>query len=306
MKSQLSLAETHAMLAIKGLTKTYPSGVQALKGIDLEVSPGVFGLLGPNGAGKTTLMKILATLLEPDAGAIEVGGVDFIGLKMKARRMLGYLPQDFGLYPSLTAEQTLSYFARLKGVTGSQERNALVGALLERVNLGHARKQTVGGFSGGMRQRLGIAQALIGQPRLIIVDEPTAGLDPEERNRFHNLLSEIAGEETVVLLSTHIVSDVSNLCGQMAIIRHGEIISFTTPRAALAQIADVLWETTARREDVAAIKSRFKVISTQTFEGQVRVRVYSTKGRPGEGFSRVVPTLEDYYFSLVNRAESVN
>ena len=294
------------MLEIRGLRKTYPGGVEALKGVSLEVSPGVFGLLGPNGAGKTTLMKILATLLEPDSGGVALGGVDFIGQKMAARRMLGYLPQDFGLYPSLTAEQTLDYFARLKGVTDPKERRALVGALLERVNLGHARGQPVGGFSGGMRQRLGIAQAIIGRPRLIIVDEPTAGLDPEERNRFHNLLSEIAGDETVVLLSTHIVSDVSSLCGRMAIIRQGEIIASCAPRAALAEIADSVWETTAPREQVPALKSRFKVISTQAFEGQVRVRVLSKGAKPGEGFGPAVPTLEDYYFSLVSQAGGVN
>ena len=294
------------MLGIKGLKKTYASGVQALKGIDLEVSAGVFGLLGPNGAGKTTLMKILATLLEPDAGVIAVGGVDFISQKMAARRMLGYMPQEFGLYPTLTAEQTLAYFARLKGVMDGRERARLIDALLDRVNLAHARKQAVGGFSGGMRQRLGIAQALIGQPRLIIVDEPTAGLDPEERNRFHNLLAEIASEDTVVLLSTHIVSDVSTICGTMAIIRHGEIIACCTPRAALAQIAHVVWETTVRREEVAALKARCKVISTQMFEGQVRVRVLSQTGRPGEAFSPVVPTLEDYYLSLISQLESVN
>jgi ABC-type multidrug transport system ATPase subunit len=294
------------MLHIKALKKTYAGGVQALKGIDLEVSAGVFGLLGPNGSGKTTLMKILATLLEPDSGEIAVNGVDFISQKMSARRMLGYLPQEFGLYPTLTAEQTLSYFARLKGVADGTEREALIDALLERVNLSHARHQQVGGFSGGMRQRLGIAQALIGQPRIIIVDEPTAGLDPEERNRFHNLLSEIAGEETVVLLSTHIVSDVSNLCGRMAIIRHGEIIAFCTPQAALAQIANVVWETTVLREQVSILKARFKVISTQMFEGRVRVRVLSPAGRPGEEFSPASPTLEDYYLSLVSQPESVN
>jgi ABC-2 type transport system ATP-binding protein len=294
------------MLEIRGLTKTYSGGVRALDGIDLEVPAGVFGLLGPNGAGKSTLMKILATLLEPDAGGVTVGGVDFVGQKMAARRMLGYLPQDFGLYPTLTAEQTLGYFARLKGVADAKERASLVGALLERVNLWHARRQPVGGFSGGMRQRLGIAQAIIGRPRLIIVDEPTAGLDPEERNRFHNLLSEVAGDETVVLLSTHIVSDVSSLCGLMAIIRRGEIIAYCTPRAALAQIANVIWETTAPREQVAALKSRFKVISAQTFEGQVRVRVLSEGRRPGEGFGPAVPTLEDFYFSLVSQAGGVN
>ena len=294
------------MLEIKGLKKTYPSGVQALKGINLEVSAGVFGLLGPNGAGKTTLMKILATLLEPDSGEVAVNDVDFIGQKRTARRMLGYLPQEFGLYPTLTAEQTLAYFARLKGVADKKERARLIDALLERVNLEHARRQAVGGFSGGMRQRLGIAQALIGRPRLIIVDEPTAGLDPEERNRFHNLRSEIAGEETVVLLSTHIVSDVSTLCGTMAVIRHGEIIGFCTPQAALAQIANLVWEALVTREQVPILKSRFKVISTQTFGGRVRVRVLSPDGRPCEEFNPVIPTLEDYYFSLISRAGSVN
>jgi len=284
------------MLEINGLEKTYPNGVQALKGINLEVSAGIFGLLGPNGAGKTTLMKILATLLEPDSGNIAVNKVDFIRQKMTARRMLGYLPQEFGLYPTLTAAQTLTYFARLKGVADGEERAALIDALLERVNLSSVRKQPVGGFSGGMRQRLGIAQALIGAPRLIIVDEPTAGLDPEERNRFHNLLSEIAGDETVVLLSTHIVSDVSNLCDTMAIIRGGEIVAFRTPREALAQIANVIWEAVVPRERVAILKSRFKVISTQLFEGQTRVRVFSPDGRPSEEFRPAIPTLEDFYF----------
>lgn len=294
------------MLEIKGLKKTYAGGVQALKGINLEVPAGVFGLLGPNGAGKTTLMKILATLLEPDSGAVAVGGVDFISQKMTARRLLGYLPQEFGLYPTLTAEQTLSYFARLKGVVDGKERARLIDVLLERVNLEGARQQPVGDFSGGMRQRLGIAQALIGQPRLIIVDEPTAGLDPEERNRFHNLLSEIASEETVVLLSTHIVADVSTLCGTMAIIRGGEIIAFSTPQAALAQIANVIWEAAVSREQVAALKTRLRVISTSLFEGQMRVRVLSQTGRPGQEFSPVIPTLEDYYFSLVSQLENVN
>ena len=294
------------MLEIRRLNKTYAGGVQALQGVDLEVSAGVFGLLGPNGAGKTTLMKILATLLEPDSGAITVSGVDFIGQKMAARRMLGYLPQEFGLYPMLTAEQTLAYFARLKGVMDGKERGRLIDALLERVNLSDVRKQAVGGFSGGMRQRLGIAQALIGHPRLIVVDEPTAGLDPEERNRFHNLLSEIASEDTVVLLSTHIVPDVSNLCGMMAIIRRGEIIACCAPKEALAQIANAVWEALVEREKVAALKSRFKVISTQLFEGRMRVRAFSQTGRPDEEFSQAVPTLEDYYLSLVSQMESVN
>jgi ABC-type Na+ transport system ATPase subunit NatA len=193
------------MLIIKNLTKTYPSGVQALKGVSLELSPGVFGLLGPNGSGKTTLMKIIATLLEPDSGTIEMNGADLITRKDHTCRLLGYLPQDFGLYPTLTAWQMLDYFAKLKGVTDKKARHSLIDALLERVNLSSERSQRLGEFSGGMRQRLGIAQALIGEPELIIVDEPTAGLDPEERNRFHNLISETASENTVVILSTHIV-----------------------------------------------------------------------------------------------------
>ena len=294
------------MLGIKELRKTYPSGVHALKGITLEIPFGMFGLLGPNGAGKTTLMKIAATLLEPDSGGVEMDGVDLITHKNAARGMLGYLPQEFGLYPTLTAEQTLNYLAKLKGVAVDKERKALIDALLERVNLSSASKQRVGEFSGGMRQRLGIAQALIGQPKLIIVDEPTAGLDPEERVRFHNLLAEIASENTVVILSTHIVSDVSNLCGRMAIIRQGEIIASCTPQEALNQITGAIWEATVPREKLSAIKSRLKIVSSQVFEGQVRVRVYSKGVRPGEEFRPVTPSLEDYYFSLASQPERVN
>lgn len=233
-------------------------------------------------------------------------GVDLITHKNAARGMLGYLPQEFGLYPTLTAEQTLNYLAKLKGVTSDRERKALIDALLERVNLSSASKQKVGGFSGGMRQRLGIAQALIGQPKLIIVDEPTAGLDPEERVRFHNLLAEIASENTVVILSTHIVSDVSNLCGRMAIIRQGEIIASCTPQEAINQITGAIWEATVPREKMSAFKSRLKIVSSQVFEGQVRVRVYSKGVRPGDEFRPVTPSLEDYYFSLASQPVSVN
>jgi len=292
------------MLEIRGLKKTYPGGVQALKAIDLELPKGVFGLLGPNGAGKTTLMKILATLLEPDSGEVEFGGVDLINRKHAAREMLGYLPQEFGFYPTLTAEQTLNYFARLKGVADGKERTALIDALIERVNLSSARGQPVGQFSGGMRQRLGVAQALIGRPRLIIVDEPTAGLDPEERARFHNLLSEVVGEDTVVILSTHIVSDVSNLCGRMAIIRRGEIISEGAPQEAVGSLAESIWEAALTREELSDLKARVKVISSQAFEGRVRVRVISRNERPAEGFRPAQPTLEDYYFSLISQSES--
>lgn len=291
------------MLNIKELTKTYPSGIQALKGISLDVSSGMFGLLGPNGAGKTTLMKILATLLEPDSGTAEMKGIDLIIDKHGTRKMLGYLPQEFGLYPTLTAAQMLNYFAKLKGVHDKKERAFLVDALLERVNLASERRQRVGGFSGGMRQRLGIAQALIGQPQLIIVDEPTAGLDPEERIRFHNLLSETAGEDAVVILSTHIVSDVSSLCSQMAVIRQGAILASSTPQQAIEQLEDSVWEATVPREQVAALKSRNEVISSQMFGGLARLRVISRGERPSEEFTPATPALEDYYFDLVNQRE---
>ena len=289
------------MLTIRGLTKTYGGSIQALKGISLDVSPGVFGLLGPNGAGKTTLMKILATLLEPDAGTVEMNGFDLISRKDKTRRLLGYLPQDFGLYPTLTAEQMLNYFAKLKGVTDKQERRALIDALFERVNLTSARRQRLGGFSGGMRQRLGIAQALIGQPQLLIVDEPTAGLDPEERIRFHNLLAESAGEDAVVILSTHIVADVSSLCSQMAVIRQGAIVASTTPQQAIDQLKDSVWEATVPTEQVATLKAQHQVISSQMLGGQARLRVISKGVRPSEQFTPATRVLEDYYFDLVNQ-----
>jgi ABC-2 type transport system ATP-binding protein len=291
------------MLILKGLTKTYAGGVRALVNVNLDIPAGMFGLLGPNGAGKTTLMKILATLLEPDSGSAEMNGIDLITDKQSTRKMLGYLPQEFGLYPTLTAEQTLHYFAKLKGVHDKKERAALVDALFERVNLADARRQRVGAFSGGMRQRLGIAQALIGQPQLIIVDEPTAGLDPEERIRFHNLLSETASENAVVILSTHIVADVSSLCSQMAVIRQGSILAFCTPPQAIVKLKDSVWEATVPREQVAALKSRFQVISSQMFGGQSRLRVISKGERPSGEFTPATPVLEDYYFDLVNQRE---
>jgi ABC-2 type transport system ATP-binding protein len=289
------------MLNIRELTKTYSSGIQALKQVTLEVPAGMFGLLGPNGAGKTTLMKILATLLEPDSGAAEMNGLDLIKDKPGARQLLGYLPQEFGLYPTLTARQMLNYFAKLKGVSDRGERASLVDALLDRVNLSDARDRRLGGFSGGMRQRLGIAQALIGQPQLIIVDEPTAGLDPEERIRFHNLLAETAGEDASVILSTHIVADVASLCSQMAVIRQGAILASTTPQQALDQLKDSIWEATVPRGQVAALKSHYQVISSQMAGGFTRLRVISKRKRPSEEFTSVIPVLEDYYFDLVNQ-----
>ena len=287
------------MLIIKQLNKTYSSGVHALNNIDLTISRGMFGLLGPNGAGKTTLMKILATLLEPDSGTAEFEDVDIINGKDKARQLLGYLPQEFGLYPTLTAEQMLDYFARLKGIADKQQRRALVDALLDKVNLASARRQRLGEFSGGMRQRLGIAQALIGEPRLIIVDEPTAGLDPEERIRFHNLLSETASDNTVVILSTHIVSDVSNLCSRLAVIRKGSILATLTPKEAVDQLKDSVWEATLPRETASIVKSDFRAVSSQMFDGMARLRVISKNNRPTEDFTSASPTLEDFYFDLV-------
>ncbi len=293
-----------AVLSIRELKKTYPNGVQALKGISLDIPSGMFGLLGPNGAGKSTMMKIMATLLNPDSGTIELDGVDVVSRKKSARGMLGYLPQEFGLYPTLTAEQTLDYMARLKGVVIVRERRALVDALLEKVNLASVRRQRVGGFSGGMRQRLGIAQALIARPKLIIVDEPTAGLDPEERVRFHNLLAEIADVDTVVILSTHIVSDVSNLCGRMAILRKGEILADCAPREALRRIQGFIWEARLGRERVAGLKSRLNILTSQASDGQVRVRVHSTVKPPDDAFQPATPTLEDFYFTLANPSEA--
>jgi ABC-type multidrug transport system ATPase subunit len=226
-----------------------------------------------------------------------------ISRKDKARILLGYLPQDFGLYPSLTAEQMLNYFAKLKGVTDKKQRRVLLDALFERVNLSSARKQRLGGFSGGMRQRLGIAQALIGQPQLIIVDEPTAGLDPEERIRFHNLLAETAGEDAVVILSTHIVADVSSLCSHMAVIRQGAILASVTPQQAIDKLKDSVWEATVPREQVATLRAQHQVISSQMFGGQARLRVIANGVRPSEEFMPATPVLEDYYFDLVNQRE---
>ena len=288
------------MLTIRELQKTYSGGVHALKGVSLDIQPGMFGLLGPNGAGKTTLMKILATLLEPDSGGASMDGLDLITAKAETRKRLGYLPQDFGLYPTLTAAQMLHYFAKLKGVANRNERRRLVDALLERVNLSAERNRRLGGFSGGMRQRVGIAQALIGNPQLLIVDEPTAGLDPEERTRLHNLLAESTGPSTVVLLSTHIVSDVSNLCSRFAVIRSGEILAATSPEAALAQLEDRVWEATLPREQIAGLEAKGKLLSKQMIGGNARVRMLSKNGRPGEPFTPATATLEDFYFTTVN------
>ncbi|HXU46612.1 MAG TPA: ABC transporter ATP-binding protein, partial [Thermoanaerobaculia bacterium] len=248
------------MLSIRHLSKTYGNGVRALSDVSLEIPAGMFGLLGPNGAGKSTLMRTIATLQEPDAGEIAFDGVDVLSDKQAVRRLLGYLPQDFGVYPKVTAEAMLDHFAVLKGLADRSERRAVVHALLERTNLWDVRSRKLGTFSGGMRQRFGIAQALLGDPRLVIVDEPTAGLDPEERNRFLNLLAEI-GESVVVILSTHIVEDVTDLCSRMAILAGGELKLCGEPREAISGLAGRIWQKTISRPELASAEREFEVLS---------------------------------------------
>lgn len=290
---------TVPMVTIAELDKTYPGGTQALQGMNLEIPPGMFGLLGPNGAGKTTLMKILATLLEPDAGTVRMGDLDLVADKSATRRLLGYLPQEFGFYPGFTAEEMLTYLARLKGLTDGKTRKKAVEDLLEQVNLGSEKRRKLGTFSGGMRQRFGIAQALLGNPQLLIVDEPTAGLDPEERNRFHNLLSELASN-IVVLLSTHIVLDVSNLCTHMAIIRNGRILFTGVPAEAVSRIDGHIWEMVVPVEVAQALKTQFNVIASPFYQGNIRLRLFCDNGKPGEGCQAATPTLEDFYFCVIN------
>ena len=293
------------MLEIKNLCKSYTGGIQALSNVSLSIEPGMFGLLGPNGAGKSTLMKCVATLLEPDLGQIHFEGLNALEHKEDLRRQLGYLPQDFGLYPSLSAEQMLEYLATLKGIVVPTERRRVVGALLERVNLANVRKRRLGGFSGGMRQRFGIAQALLGSPRLLVVDEPTAGLDPEERHRFQNLLAELASD-IVVLLSTHIVSDVTSLCRRFAIIKSGRILLEGTPAEAVEEMRGQVWEKTVPRGLVEQYRARMAVISTMPCIDGIRLRILHTSGHPGEAlaaggdFEPAEPTLEDVYFCYIN------
>ena len=287
-------------LEIKGLSKQYPNGVQALRDVTLTIPPGMFGLLGPNGAGKSTLMRILATLQEADAGSVTFGGLDVLRQKEEVRRLLGYLPQEFGLYPKVTAIDLLDHLALLKGIRKSSERRNLVSHLLLRTNLWEARNRRLGTFSGGMKQRFGIAQALIGDPKLIIVDEPTAGLDPEERNRFHNLLSDI-GEHIVVILSTHIVSDVSDLCRNMAILHRGNVVQAGDPQTLVSQLEGRIWRKVVAKADVAAEESRHRVISTRRVAGQMLLHVYADSA-PDQGFSQAHPDLEDLYFFAMKAA----
>jgi ABC-2 type transport system ATP-binding protein len=282
------------MLSIAHLSKTYPNGVEALRDVTLEIPRGMFGLLGPNGAGKSTLMRTIATLQEADAGTVTLDDIDVLRQKDEVRKLLGYLPQEFGVYPKVTAEDMLDHFALLKGVAGSRQRREVVASLLRQTNLWEVRKRKLGTFSGGMRQRFGIAQALIAGPRLIIVDEPTAGLDPDERNRFLNLLSEI-GENVVVILSTHIVEDVSDLCSRMAILDRGRVLATGAPHDLIAELRGAIWQKTIPRGELQGYKERHQLLSTRLFEGRTAIRVHDAE-KPGEGFEPVVPGLEDVYF----------
>ena len=283
-------------LDIQNLSKRYANGVQALDNVSLSIAPGMFGLLGPNGAGKSTLMRTLATLQEADGGSATFDGIDVLKEKDRVRRVLGYLPQEFGVYPKVTAAEMLDHFARLKGVTDSKQRKATVDALLERTNLTKVRKQRLGGFSGGMRQRFGIAQALIGNPRLIIVDEPTAGLDPEERVRFHNLLADI-GRDVIVILSTHIVDDVSDLCPNFAVISKGKVLLAGEPAGQVARLRGKIWRKVVSRDEVEGVQASMPVISTRLQSGSTVVRAYSEAALAG--FDTVEADLEDVYFSAV-------
>ncbi|MCC6537793.1 MAG: ABC transporter ATP-binding protein [Bryobacterales bacterium] len=287
-------------LKIEGLVKTYATGVRALDGVSLTIPCGMFGLLGPNGAGKSTLMRILATLLEADSGRVTLGGVDVLADKDEVRKHLGYLPQDFGVYPKISALEMLDHLALLKGYIHAGERSDAVEAMLVRVNLCDVRKKPLAGFSGGMRQRFGIAQALIGNPRLLIVDEPTAGLDPGERNRFHNLLAEI-GENVIVILSTHIVADVLELCPNMAIIHKGQLLYTGDPQSAVRELDGLVWRKLVDKASLRDHQERYRVISSKLIAGRPLIRILR-ETPPGDGFEPTPPDLEDVFFSRVGNA----
>ena len=284
-------------LQIRGVSKTYANGVHALKDVTLTIPAGMYGLLGPNGAGKSTLMRMLATLQEPDGGTITLGGVDVIRRKDEIRQTLGYLPQEFGVYPKVSAESLLGHFAVLKGITDRRARKEVVEALLRKTNLWDVRRQKLGGYSGGMRQRFGVAVALLGDPALLIVDEPTAGLDPAERVRFLNLLSEL-GQNSVVLLSTHIVDDVGELCPRMAIIDQGEILLEAEPLRAVEDIQGRIWRRVISADALPALEREHAVISTKLHAGRTVARV-DCGSSPGPGFEPVEADLEDVYFSAI-------
>ncbi len=284
-------------LTINNISKTYSNGVKALQNISLEIPTGMFGLLGPNGAGKSTLMRTIATLQEADKGTITLGNLDIFTQKNEVRQVLGYLPQQFGLYPKVTAEVLLNHFAVLKGITNKGERKDVVSALLHKTNLYTVRKQNLGGFSGGMKQRFGIAQALLSNPKLLIVDEPTAGLDPVERNRFYNILSEL-GENTVVILSTHIVEDVKELCTNMAVINQGQVLLKGNPLKIIENLEGKVYQKTIVKSELEVYKQNYQVISEKLFLGKPIISILSDTN-PGDGFSPVKTDLEDVYFSQI-------
>lgn len=291
-------------VTISGLSKTYPNGVKALKNVSLTIGNNMFGLLGPNGAGKSTLMRTVATLQDPDSGSIDVDGLDVLENKNEVRKILGYLPQEFGVYPKISALDMLHHLAVMKGVADAKERKEMVDTLLQQTNLWEVRKKALSTYSGGMKQRFGIAQALLANPRLIIVDEPTAGLDPAERNRFLNLLSSI-GREVTVILSTHIVDDVRELCPRMAIIASGELLLEGAPADTLAALEGKIWSKVVSSDDeLRALESQLHLISTHLIAGQHEVRVYSD-ANPGDGFQAVDSELQDvYFFNLSNQARA--
>lgn len=290
-------------LTISGLSKTYSNGVKALQSISLSIGNNMFGLLGPNGAGKSTLMRTIATLQAPDAGTISLDGLDVVANKREVRRILGYLPQEFGVYPRVSALDMLHHLAVMKGITSKKQRSEIVDALLQQTNLWDARKKSLGTYSGGMKQRFGIAQALLGNPKLIIVDEPTAGLDPAERNRFLNLLSSI-GRDVIVILSTHIVDDVRELCPRMAIIAKGRVLLEGAPSESLTALNGKIWSKVAASDDeLKTLEAEMQVVSTHLIAGQHEVRIYSDSN-PGEGFKPVDSGLEDVYFLSLARSAS--
>jgi len=284
-------------LIIDNLSKTYSNGVKALQNISLEIPKGMFGLLGPNGAGKSTLMRTIATLQEADNGSVLLGDLDVLKQKNEVRQVLGYLPQQFGLYPKISAEVLLNHFAVLKGITNKKERKELVEALLHKTNLYDVRKQNLSGYSGGMKQRFGIAQALLNNPKLLIVDEPTAGLDPVERNRFYNVLSEL-GENTIVILSTHIVEDVKELCTHMAIINQGQVLLKGNPLKIIEELEGKVYQKTITKLQLEHYKKNYQVISERLFLGKPIIHIICDE-HPGNGFSPINADLEDVYFSQI-------
>lgn len=284
-------------LVISHVSKTYSNGLKALNDINLSISPGMFGLLGPNGAGKSTLMRTIATLQDPDEGSIMLGDINIVKQKEELRKMLGYLPQDFGFYPKVNAEDMLHHFAVLKGINHKAERKELCDALLQQTNLFEARKRNLSEYSGGMRQRFGIAQALLGSPKLIIVDEPTAGLDPAERNRFHNILSDL-GENIIVILSTHIVEDIKNLCPRMVIMNRGQVLLDGKPSDTIRDMKNKVWSLLIDKSELEAYKEKYRIISAKIVEGRLLIHVKSDE-MPDAAFAAVEPDLEDVYFSNI-------